>query len=137
MRRLILIVSSMAVLLAISGCKPQSAKPKNMSDQMYKLGIAGLETIDEYLDSKINLDEASDRVSKTNKAASSQLDKSKEELGVDALLGTEYADDFTVYHTLTMLSNAVMNRSLGTGTNREILDYRNELAESLNERTRK
>ena len=135
MNKLVLITTALCLVL-VTGCGSRS-KPDNTSDRMYGLGLTALEIIDEYLDGKISLENAMDRFSVTSDDIDDQYDNSLREAGVEVLVGTDYANDSFINHYAGMLDYSLMKRSQGNGTDSEILEFRNSLAEKLNKSNRK
>ena len=133
---LLLLVATMLCLILIVGCASQN-KPDKTSDRMYGLGLTALEIIDEYLDGKTSLENAMENFSSIADDIGDQYENSKREAGVEALGGTDYANDSSISMEVVFLDYRLMERSYGTGTDSEILEYRNRLAENLNKSNRK
>ena len=136
MKRIIVFVCVAFALLCIFGCSAKESEPENVSSKMYEIGIAALETVDEYLDYNIDIAETYDRISASSRAAANQYEKDKEEIGEETLTGSEFANDYFINHNILMLSYELMTKKHGTGTNKEIVEKRNDLAEWLGEKTR-
>lgn len=133
-RKLLAFFVTLALLL--SGCGDGSGIPKDTSEKMYELGIAALEAVDEYLDNKLDIENAKERLDNTKFWVDVQLEDDMEELDVDVLFGTKYANDSKISHNIVMISNALSKKSYGTGTTSKIVEHRNSLAEVLNKKSR-
>ena len=59
MKKRILIFIVLTILLVLSGC----GKPADLSDSAYEIGLAALESIDEYLNKEIDYDTLASRLS--------------------------------------------------------------------------
>lgn len=112
------LVISLILLLCLSAC---GGKPDNISDTAYKVGIAALETLDEYLDKEIDYQTLTKR-----------LDRYSEELN-----GHTSGNDANVGHYIVMAGYEALEREYNTGSLAKITEYRNELAKALGEPKRK
>ncbi|MDR0889900.1 MAG: hypothetical protein LBM28_04540 [Oscillospiraceae bacterium] len=130
-KRFLLLV--VVLLVFLSSCTGE--KPEDMSEEMYNIGLAALETVDEYFDGIITLEEARYRLEGSEDAADRLYDKARKQSG-GAIYGTEVEDDFFVSSCITSIDFHLMMKSYGTGTNEDILEYRNDLADALNESKR-
>ncbi len=117
MKRSILIifcVLAFAILFVSCGDK----KPDDISDDMYKCGLAALEIVDDYLDNSISLDEAQKRLTRNKDLA-------------DSIVDANHENDSAIPHRLSDLMYCMWAKNRGTGTDSEIEEKRQELAELL------
>ena len=134
MKKTIITLIVALALLFVIGCN--RGKPENMSDTVYEYGLSALETVDDYLDGKIDEDTAEERLDRVGRSVASAIDREKEELGTDVLLGTIYSDDTRISHYIVMVGYEIFQKDSGTGKTSEILKFRNSLADCLNQKKR-
>ncbi|MDR1246093.1 MAG: hypothetical protein LBK57_03595 [Clostridiales Family XIII bacterium] len=132
-KRIVLLMCVVPVLL-FSACNNYGKKPENTSDRMYELGILALETIDDYLDGKIEIEEADKLLEQIDSSATSQRESDLKTLDSETLVGTEYANDDLIESYIYFAQHAVSERIWISGTKKDIIESRNDLADRLNEK---
>lgn len=125
-----------AIILIFAIFLPRIDNDIKASDKMITLGIAALETVDDYLDGKITLEEASSRMSGTKFSAEYQSDRDLDELNADTVIGTKYSDNSSIDHHIFFLDYRLFEIESGVGTKAELIDERNELADLLHKKKR-
>ena len=134
MRKVIAFILIFAmVTMACAGCGT-GKKPDDVSDRVYELGIAALETADEFLAGTISGEDAADRLYRTCILVEAEIDQYKEETGSDTLVGTDYWKDTVISSSISLLKLSIGSKSSGSGNSRDVLERRNDLAGYLNEK---
>lgn len=110
--------------------------PRKTSEKMYELGVAALETADDFIDGEIAGAEAERRLKNNYNEAELQYKIQCEELDTDTLVGTEYKNDTFIESDILFLKWAVRDKVDGTGTEEDVISKRNDLAKSLGKRKR-
>jgi len=123
-KRLYCVIILIVLMLSI-GCG--GTKPKDVNAEIFRYGLAALETADEYLDGKIDIATARKQVGNAYDSISLAKNTAGSTSGADLMVSTN----------VLLLDTAMLNKELGNGTTDDILEARNYLAESLNEKNRK
>lgn len=131
MKRLFLATLVLVVMFVVNGCSSGTYEYE-ISEDIQKLGVAAVEAADDFLDGKIDGDEALKRLKESRDSAEFRIDDKKEELKVDSLVNTEYSDDSLVETNISTLYMEVYFKTSGTGIEKDIIESRNSLAEKLN-----
>lgn len=135
MRRLFLTALVLVAVFVMSGCS--SGKDRwEISEDIQKLGVAAVEAADDFLDGKIDGYEAQKRLKESRGGAKYKNDNKKEELNVDSLSDTEYFGDYLIESNISSLYMDVYFKTSGTGTEKDIIESRNALAEKLDMKER-
>lgn len=119
MKRITALFIAAIILVSICGC----VKPDNISDEAYKLGRQAVQIADDYLDFKINQDEAIDRMSEISKR-------------FDSIPG-DGKSDYLVKLTFSTLNLSIAFADTKSFDDGDVKDARNSLAEEIGMRTRK
>jgi len=128
------IISSLLVAVALlslfSGCGG-GGKPDNLSDDVYELGCAALETTDDYIDGKITASDALKKLDWSATLIDTQVEKELADSPTGTLYGTPYSNDNGVSIYLLSIKLAIGDKDRGTGTMSVVKDARNKLAKTL------
>ena len=119
----IAILAVIAIIIFVATQSGGGSRPANIGDRIYGLGVAAVEAVDEYLDGRISVSAAEDRVRNSYNGIQNHVgDLTPQEVGVST-------------RTLT-LSMELMDRRHGRVADEDVLEARNRLAESLGLRQR-
>lgn len=128
-------VCMLVMIFLLSGCGDTEKKPDGMSDRVYDLGIAALETTDDFLNGDIEADEAARKLVTALTSIQSEIAIHEEEIG-GALVGTDYWQESLVESRITLIQFRISEKNSGRGSNKDVIQQRNSLAELLNEKKR-
>ena len=122
MKRIFSMICAVAICLGMSGCRPV-----DVDKNTYKLGKEAISIIDDYLDFEIEKDEAKEKMDKISDAMRrlSQRDIDK-----------KYIDNVRIVDGYVGMSGTYII-SIKLNKEKELLKYRNILADILNEPQRK
>lgn len=132
MRKTSIVIIAFSFVLSLCGCGKSSGKPENTSDGMYEIGLSALETTNDYLENTIDLDSAKNLMDASLRASEAQIKSDEDEVG-DTLYGTEYSNDSFISNKIVLINYELFAKQSGRGTDKKIAEYRDELAELLNE----
>lgn len=118
-------ILAVCMIFIMTGC---SSKPENMSDEMYNTGLNALETIDQYLDGKLDSDEATDKLDRFQALFDTYSDSEED------VLTQSNARTLSMI-CMNLSYNIVKVKSTPSAMD-DLLQSRNELAEKLGEKSR-
>ena len=129
MKRLIPSMICIILLVSICACHNYGVKPDDISNAHYEFGKKALDIVDQYMDGRISAETARDRLDHLYNYGDHDLPE------------TEFGDpmhrkNFSVEGTVWFLKIEMSSIAFGTGSESELLDKRNDLAEDLNEKLR-
>ena len=104
-------------VMVFSSC--EKTRREGLNDEIYDLGVAAVEIADDYLDGRITIESASERISKNT---SKPYNKSGDELN---------ENDSSVRLGTAFLELSMEEKKNGTGTDDKIRSARNALSEKL------
>ena len=117
------------------GCSGEK-ETASLSAEMKELGIAAVETADDFLDGNITGDAAMERLENNHSIAKMHYERELEEDGSDTLSGTGYWEDISIPVYISSLEISIRKKDNGTGTDEKILEDRNKLAEIVDKKER-
>lgn len=135
MKKILIFLFCGIFILISNGCSG-GGRVTDLSEEMKGLGIAAVETTDDFLDGNITGDEAIERLENNYSSANQHYEKELEEAGSDTLVGTDYWKDSTVPTYILSLKMSVGEKNKGTGTSEEVIEDRNKLAEIIGKKER-
>lgn len=114
-------------LIAYLSSPKYGTMPDDIGSEHYEYGQKALDIIDQFIDYRIDADTANDRL------------RNLYDWDYDDLPETEYSDknhfkNFNVEHQVTTASYELSRISYGQGTMSSLIEKRNDLAETLNEK---
>lgn len=139
MRKNIILFLSIVLCLFVGCGKDKEKKPQYMSEEFYNAGVSFVDICDDFLDSKIDIDTATEKI----KYQSAMLDAAVEDMEKEKESTDEFCMRQECYQAASKVSIFYLN-TLKANTNYEIFsslpdDYlselkntRNEIAELLN-----
>lgn len=129
MKKALSIFGAILLLISLSACG--DSKPGKTSDAMYQIGLNALQTADDYIEGKIAGDEAAERLHEYSEQANTQYKKDCEDAGKDTLAGTEFSNDYSINHSISMLQFSISSSSMGGAAMSEVREKCDGLAECL------
>lgn len=116
------------MLFIMCGCSGKEGM-SGLSEEMKELGIAAVEIADNFLDGKITGEEAVEKLEKNSFMADLQYDMEKKEAEKDTEARTDYKNGSLVTSSILLLKISICDKNDGTGTEKDIIENRNNLAE--------
>lgn len=104
-------------VMVFSSC--EKTRREGLSDEIYDLGVAAVEIADDYLDGRITIESAYERICKNSSKQYNRPDKVLEENDSSVRWGTAF------------LELSMEEKKNGTGTDDKIRSARNALSEEL------
>ena len=129
MKRLILALVCMIFLLSLCACHNYGVKPEDISNAHYEFGKKALDIVDQYMDGRISAETARDRLDHLYNYGDYGLPETE-------LEDPTHSKNFSVEVTVWLLNIEMSSIAFGTGSESDLLDKRNDLAEDLNEKLR-
>ena len=131
MRKLICVIFvSLFVIMSGCGSNKSNSPPDGMSERVYELGCAALETTDEFIAGNLDASSARTKLASAKRSIDSAVSKEKEDNGGN-LVGSDVWKDDMVSHYILMIDTDIMNKEIGTGTLSAVKDSREDLAGTL------
>ncbi len=134
-KKIVAILLCGILLFTVSGCSGEK-DAANLSTEMKELGIAAVEITDDFLNGEITGAAAIERLENNYSSASQHYEQELEEAESDTLVGTDCWRDSTVPTYILSLEMSIRNKNNGTGTDEDVLEDRNKLAEIVNKKER-
>ena len=116
------------VCLILCGCG--GGKPDTISQEMYDIGLAALETADDYIAGKITAAEAEKKLLRAESMADSIYEREKEENG-GTMVGFKFTSDLTVPSNILLLETSISAHDFGTGSMSSVKERRDIIANQL------
>lgn len=119
-----------AILIAVAlSCTKTGVKPDDVSDEHYSYGKRALDIIDQYLDDKIDASTADKRIDNL-------IDSERYKLPETLVGDKANIKGLDIEYNVVSCSIILSNINYGTGSQDDLLEHRNKIAEALNEKKR-
>lgn len=125
-KKSIILLICVMVLMALSGCK----KEKTASEKAISVGKKVIETVDGYLDKKLDYDQARQKIK--------ELEDEMEYLDERDHDDKYYSSDLLVSSSITMVQSKILSDKMDSSSDSydKLVESRNELAKKIGEKKR-
>lgn len=132
-KTVVVIFALLLCICSVAACGQASkvnVKPDNMSDRVYELGCAALETADEFIAGDISSSTARTKLAAAQRDVDYIVDQETAEHD-GTLVGSDVWKDSSVSLNIMLLDYKIQTKEFGTGTMSDVIDQRDSLAELL------
>lgn len=126
----ILVITALVLAFHIS-CSLLVKRTLKKSDEMYNLGCSAVEIVDDFLNDKLTIEKAKEKLERNIEKQFQIYEQEKAESDSDHTKFSEYSGDFLVYAYSCDLLSSINEKIAGTGTVSEIKDAKNDLKDTL------